>query len=107
MAILSGFKGQMPPIEVLAAHLNTNTRTFQRRLSAEGSSYRIVCSDLRKELALAMMERSDKSITDVAEMLGYADHTSFRRAFKNWTNASPKEIRKNAVTRRSEAIPGL
>lgn len=106
MAILSGFKGQIPPIEVLAAHLNTNTRTFQRRLSAEGSSYRIVCSDLRKELALAMMEQSDKSITDIAEMLGYADHTSFRRAFKNWTNASPREVRKNAVTRRSVVITG-
>lgn len=107
MTILSGFKGLIPPIEVLAAHLNTNTRTFQRRLSAESSSYRIVCNDLRKELALAMMEQSDRSITDIAEMLGYADHTSFRRAFKNWTNASPKEVRRNAAIRRAEVIPGL
>ncbi|MGV3601316.1 MAG: AraC family transcriptional regulator [Dyadobacter fermentans] len=107
MAILSGFKGQIPPIEAIAAYLNTNTRTFQRRLSAEGNNYRAICNELRKELALAMMERSHKSITDIAEMLGYADHTSFRRAFKTWTNALPGDIRKNTASRRSEALLDL
>ncbi|MCF0063745.1 AraC family transcriptional regulator [Dyadobacter chenwenxiniae] len=97
-SILSSFKGQIPPIDIIAAHLKMHTRTFQRRLSAEKMSYRSVCNNLRRELALAIIAQSDKSISEIAELLGYADHTSFRRAFKNWTKSLPKTARvKDAV----------
>ncbi|MCF0052429.1 AraC family transcriptional regulator [Dyadobacter sp. LJ53] len=97
-SILSSFKGQIPPIDIIAAHLKMHTRTFQRRLSAEKMSYRSVCNDLRRELALAIIAQSDKSINEIAELLGYADHTSFRRAFKSWTKSLPKTARvKDAV----------
>jgi AraC-like DNA-binding protein len=92
-SILSNFKGQIPPIDIIASHLKMHTRTFQRKLSAEKLSYRSVCNDLRKELALAIIAQSDKSITEIAELLGYADHTSFRRAFKSWTKSLPKTAR--------------
>ncbi|MCF0074221.1 AraC family transcriptional regulator [Dyadobacter sp. CY261] len=95
-SILSNFKGQIPSIEIIAAHLKMHTRTFQRRLAAENLSYRSICNDLRKELALAIIARSDKSIAEIAELLGYADHTSFRRAFKSWTKSLPKTVRAKA-----------
>jgi AraC-like DNA-binding protein len=90
--LLSHFKGIIPAIDVIAAHLNVTRRTFQRRLSAEGKSYRSVCQELKKELALALLEQNNKKISDVALLLGYADHASFRRAFKSWTNQWPKEL---------------
>lgn len=92
LALLTDFKGQAPPIDVIAAHLGMNTRTLQRRLAAESSSYRAVCNGLRKELAIAIMENDNKNVSEVAVLLGYADHTSFRRAFKSWTNALPGDI---------------
>ncbi|MBO9155219.1 AraC family transcriptional regulator [Chitinophaga sp. GCM10012297] len=93
LALLTDFKGQAPPIHVAASHLGMNTRTFQRRLAEESSSYRAVCSDLRKELALAILENDKKNINEIALLLGYADHTSFRRAFKSWTGRLPKEAK--------------
>jgi AraC-like DNA-binding protein len=93
--LLVDFKGEIPPIERVAARFCLNIRTFQRRLAAENSSYRIVCQELRKELALAMMESSRTKVCEVAEILGYADPTTFRRAFKNWTHLLPGQIRGN------------
>ncbi|WP_346319985.1 AraC family transcriptional regulator [Chitinophaga sp. YIM B06452] len=90
LALLTDFKGQTPPVDVAASHLGMNTRTFQRRLAEENSSYRAICSSLRKELALALMESDNKNVNEIAVLLGYADHTSFRRAFKNWTGLLPK-----------------
>lgn len=93
LVLLVDFKGQAPPIDVIASHMNMNTRTFQRRLAAENNSFRNVCHDLRKELALAIMQHDNKNVNEVAVLLGYADHTSFRRAFKHWTNALPGDVR--------------
>ncbi|WP_247233446.1 AraC family transcriptional regulator [Telluribacter sp. SYSU D00476] len=86
--LLSQFGGQVPPIEVVAAHLNMSLRTFQRRLSEEKVTYRQVSSELRKELALSLMSNRQSRKAEVAQLLGYADLSSFQRAYRNWTQPS-------------------
>jgi AraC-like DNA-binding protein len=83
--LLSKFGGQIPPIEVVASRMNMSLRTFQRRLAEEKITFRQISNELRKELALSLMDNSHSNKTDVAYLLGYAELSSFQRAYKNWT----------------------
>jgi AraC-like DNA-binding protein len=71
-----------------ARALGVSTRTLQRRLLAEGTSFGQIVDALRRELALAYLERR-MSIADVASQLGYADTAAFHHAFRRWTGSSP------------------
>jgi AraC-like DNA-binding protein len=82
--LISEFKGQVPQIDVVAARMCLTTRSFQRRLAADHTTYRKLCQHVLKTLASAMMRKSNRRISDVASLTGYADHTTFRRAFKKW-----------------------
>ena len=87
------FKGQVPPAEIVAARLNTTVRSMQRKLEAEGTSYRAVAADLRMELAQQLLSKGSSKVSEVARHLGYADASSFRRAFKNWTDTTPSQAK--------------
>lgn len=91
--LLMQFKGQIPTIEDAAAGLHMPVRTLQRKLTEEQSSFREIAAEVRKELALHLMQNRTGSITEVAEVLGYNDLSAFRRAFKSWANATPKEVK--------------
>lgn len=91
--LLMQFKGQIPTIEEVAAALNMTVRTLQRKLTEERASFRAIANDVKKELALHLMKNPDASITDVAGVMGYGDLPAFRRAFKTWTKATPKEVK--------------
>ncbi|MBO9151614.1 AraC family transcriptional regulator ligand-binding domain-containing protein [Chitinophaga sp. GCM10012297] len=91
--LLMQFKGQLPTIEDAALGLNITVRTLQRKLSDEQTSFREVANEVKKELALHLMKNPAVSITEVAGILGYNDLPAFRRAFKLWTNATPKTAR--------------
>lgn len=81
-SLVADFKGQVPPIEVIASKFYLNTRTFQRKLAAERTTYRQLCQRLQKELSSIILKKSDRSYQEVAELLGFADHTTLRRAMK-------------------------
>jgi AraC-like DNA-binding protein len=86
--LLSQFGSQIPPVEVVAARMNMSVRTFQRRLAEEKITFRQVTNELRKELALSLMGNGSSRKADIADMLGYADLSSFQRAYKNWTRTN-------------------
>jgi AraC-like DNA-binding protein len=92
--ISTDFKGQVPPIEVIASRMNMTARSFQRRLQEEGQSYRNISSQLRKEFAMQLLNTSHSKMEEIAEVLGYSEASAFRRAFKTWTDTSPTKMRK-------------
>lgn len=92
--LLMQFRGQLVSAEEAADALGMNVRTLQRKLAEEGTSFRAISAEVRKELALQLIRRSDNNINEVAEILGYADSTSFRRAFKGWTKSTPKAAKR-------------
>lgn len=67
----------------VARSLGATERTVQRRLEEEGTSFRTVLDEARKRRAQAMLESGD-SPAHIAEVLGFADTRSFRRAFRRW-----------------------
>lgn len=88
------FKGRIPTIEEAAAALNTTPRNLQRRLQQEQTSFRDIAGEVRKEIALHLMENPGIRISQVSDILGYSDLTAFRKAFKSWTSKTPRGVRK-------------
>lgn len=77
------FKGQIVPTELVAAKLTMSVRTFQRKLNAEGISYRELSSNLRKELAQQLLAKPGARVQEVARMLGYSEASALRKALKD------------------------
>jgi AraC-like DNA-binding protein len=88
------FRGRIPTIEEAASALNTTPRNLQRKLQQEQSTFRDIAGQIRKEIALQLMQNPSIKISEVSDILGYSDLTAFRKAFKSWTNSTPRTIRK-------------
>lgn len=82
-----------PSAEALAHGLHLSLRSLQRHLSEEGSSYEQVLAETRHALALQHLGEAACSISEVAYLLGFADSSSFSRAFKRWSGQSPSQYR--------------
>ncbi|WP_276134474.1 AraC family transcriptional regulator [Polluticoccus soli] len=96
------FKGQIPTVEEAAEGLGMTVRTLQRKLTEENTSFRTIANEVKKDLALHLMKNPDATVTEVAEVLGYGDLPAFRRAFKTWTNTTPKEVKRKL---KAEQLP--
>lgn len=80
----------------IASNLYRSASTLQRQLSAEGTSYRDVLDETRRELAEAYLRDGRHSLAQTAFLVGFSDQSNFARAFKRWTGLSPGEFRKSA-----------
>jgi AraC-like DNA-binding protein len=83
--LINDFKGQTVSIEIAASKLHLTPRSLQRKLKAEETSYREIVSGLKKELAASIMGQTNFRVGEVAELLGYSDSSSFRKAYKKWS----------------------
>ena len=88
-------------IEQVAAHLGVVCRTVQRRLSEQGVSFSTLVNDLRVELAERHVVNSDRSLTDVAALLGFSAPSGFSRWYHAQFGCSPTQARAARPTRRS------
>lgn len=79
--IITEFNGQTPPIEVLASRFNLTTRSLQRRLSAEKTSFRQISLQITKEVGGKLLNSGHHKVSEVAKLLGYTTPRAFRRAF--------------------------
>lgn len=79
--------------EYVAEELNMTTRTLQRKLVKEGSSYQSLLDKIRLDRASEMLCHSPLTIQDIAFNLGFSDGRSFHRSFKNWTGKTPGDYR--------------
>ncbi len=73
----------------VAAELKLSERSLRRRLTDEGTSFRELLQDARKERAQTILSKPSISLAIAAEQLGYSDTAAFSRAFKEWTGVSP------------------
>ncbi|MEM6631330.1 MAG: AraC family transcriptional regulator [Bacteroidota bacterium] len=89
---------EFPTISGIARHLNMSVRTFQRRLKAEGYSYKQVVDELRKEFAISYLHQPELSVSEIAYLLSYSDASTFIRSFRRWTGKTPVGFRKQLFT---------
>lgn len=77
----------------LARMLHLSTRTMNRRLAAEGTSFRQLGVLTRQARARRMLVESRLSITRIALQLGYRDTANFTRAFRIENGITPAMFR--------------
>jgi AraC-like DNA-binding protein len=77
----------------LAAWLNMSARTLHRQLQEEGASLQQLKDSVRRDLAVALLQRSSRPMKQIAEAVGFQNEKSFMRAFKAWTGATPESFR--------------
>ncbi|NWN46816.1 AraC family transcriptional regulator [Pseudomonas sp. MAFF 301514] len=89
---------QMPPdtwpeTDGLAASLCISASTLRRRLAEEGQTYQGLKDSVRKELAIVWLAEPQISFAEIAERLGFADASSFYKAFRKWVGSNPGHYR--------------
>ncbi|HEY7817075.1 MAG TPA: helix-turn-helix domain-containing protein, partial [Vicinamibacteria bacterium] len=86
--------GGRPTLEHLAARLHMSPRTLHRRLDDEGTTFRRIVTDVRRETAERHLREPVLAIGEIAFLLGFSEASAFHRAFKRWTGRRPLEYRR-------------
>lgn len=89
--------GRAPTIGDMAAALGMSEREVRRKLSAEGTSYREICDDVRSQVAMKYLRDTALPVESIAAAIGFDDAANFRRAFRRWTGKAPVEYRVSVV----------
>ena len=74
----------------IAANFNMSSRSLQRRLKEEQTSFQDIADEVRHALAKYYMASGNYALKDISWMLGYNELSAFTRAFKRWTGQSPQ-----------------
>ncbi|MBV6574014.1 helix-turn-helix transcriptional regulator, partial [Acinetobacter baumannii] len=93
--ILSNSEHHYLSIENVAEYLHMSDRTLKRQLAAEGTSFSTLVDEVRYRHATSLLSRTDYSLEQIADELGYSDVANFSRAFKRWSGRSPSNWRKD------------
>jgi AraC-like DNA-binding protein len=83
-------------VESVAKHLNMSKSTLTRKLKLEGSTFKVIMDNLKKQRASHLLLASELSVEAIAFELGYEDNSNFGRSFKRWFNCSPSTYRLNS-----------
>lgn len=73
----------------VARALHMSTRTLNRRLRERGETFRSLLAGVRRQLAAAYLQDPSLSVTEIGFLLGFADSSSFARAYRQWFGCSP------------------
>lgn len=87
-------------IEDCAAELHMSSRTLQKRLTEQGTSYSTLVEHTKVDKARQSLATRSFSISEIALDLGYSEHSCFTRAFKRWTGQTPEEYRQRILPRK-------
>lgn len=98
-AIQQQLTGKRPTIEDIADALHVGSRTLQRRLQEEGSSFQSVLEEARHQLARHYLNNPVLELNEAAYLLGYEDANSFVRAFRLWEGVPPARWREKQVAK--------
>lgn len=79
--------------EGTAKQLGYSRSTLFRRLRSEGTSFSKVVDELRRDVAIAHLNKGRTSLADVAYLVGFSDPAAFSRAFVRWTGQPPGRYR--------------
>jgi len=87
--------GREPDLEEVALHLQLPTWTLRRKLAEEGTCFRSLLNDTRRDLAETYIRDTELAFGEIAYLLGFASAEAFQRAFKRWTGVTPGEFRRS------------
>lgn len=84
-----------PRMADIARGLGLSARSFHRRLSEHGLSFQTLTETARRELAEGLLRDERHSLAEIAFLTGFAEQSSFTRAFKRWVGRTPASYRRD------------
>ncbi|MFQ6575577.1 AraC family transcriptional regulator [Pseudomonas sp. UM16] len=84
-----------PDLQEVAQHLQLPTWTLRRKLAEEGTQFRAILNDTRRDLAMAYIRDTELALGEIAYLLGFASAEAFQRAFKRWNSMTPGAFRRS------------
>ncbi len=83
-----------PAMSHVARELGMSERSLRRRLEEESASFGELSDRGALQRAGRMLHDATRTIQEVADALGFAEVSSFHRAFKRWTGQTPRDYRR-------------
>lgn len=81
-----------------ARTLGLSERTLARRLHTQGHSFDRLLDEVRREMALNAVADHSSTLAEIAQALGFAESSTFYRAFQRWTGMPPGRWRRQHTT---------
>ncbi|WP_162915553.1 helix-turn-helix domain-containing protein [Paraflavitalea soli] len=94
LTLLSMSDPQLPDIQTVSGALHLTPRTLQRRLGAEGITFRELLEEIKKQLCSFLLRHDRYTVAGISDILGYAEPASFIHSFRKWFGDSPERVRK-------------
>jgi AraC-like DNA-binding protein len=76
--------GKATTVTAASRRLGVTARTLQRRLGESSTSFLAQLDEVRRELAGDYVGDLERSLDEVAVLVGYAQKPAFERAFRRW-----------------------
>lgn len=92
-----------PGIEMVAEQLVMSSRSLQRKLAEEETTFHEQLRLVRSELAMQYLDQPEMSISQIAYLLGFQDNRSLTVAFRKWFDMTPSEYRRQHQVRFGQA----
>jgi AraC-like DNA-binding protein len=83
-----------PDLDQVAARLKLPPWTLRRKLAEEGTGFRDILNQTRRDLALAYIRDTELSLGEITYLLGFTSAEAFQRAFKRWAGHPPGAYRR-------------
>lgn len=83
----------VPTLQGCANLLNISSKTLQRHLKKHDADFHTIRMQVIIERAQHLLSNSNKTITDIADELGYSTSANFSRTFKKQVQLTPLEYR--------------
>lgn len=80
-----------------AKKLHIHERTLNRRLQAQGASFRQEFDKVRYDIAKQLLTDGRMPLIKIVSALQYSDTTAFSRAFKRWSGVTPTQWRERGA----------
>lgn len=91
---LKRIDGPLPRMSAVADAFNMSARTFRNRLRRHNTSFQALLDKERHEQAVHYLKSTDKSVKEIAYVLGFQESSNFSRVFKKWTGVTPLDYRR-------------
>ncbi len=89
-------------MHAVSQKLAISTRTLQRRLQAEGTTFQQTLDKLRDSLAHHYLLNTAMSSAEISFLLGFEDSNSFARAFQAWNGKTPGMVRACHISEKTD-----
>lgn len=89
--------GHFPNSGKMAKELGLSSSSFFRQLKIRNTSFQKILDEVRTEIAMKYLSKTNLTIDQISDLIGFSETTTFRQAFKKWTGQTASEFRKITI----------